>query len=305
MKKYFFEQTNTLHDEIVALHDFVLPTSTALFHFRSVIEKELADDPSVAIAKLSAKYNVAPGTRGSTNLKTAFSSHTWEEQRIRLAEVALVGVIALYEIWCDQICDVFARPDLAVKMQWPTNKTATSGVRFAIAELTVSPSPIIASSIYPGLVTAKKYSFSHLDSLLKCFRYFKELRNCLMHRGRSCEGKLFGAQSDFIPIATKKGLGMDFVPVHGVYKMGDPVSLDLHGVLGFTDVILRIITTIDAEMSKTAAGEQILLQRISSENKTPMLEKKLPLALETTMGWKSITVSPALTRFLRNSHILR
>jgi hypothetical protein len=98
---------------------------------------------------------------------------------------------------------------------------------------------------------------------------------------------------------------MDFVPVHGVYKMGDPVSLDLHGVLGFTDVILRIITTIDAEMSKTAAGEQILLQRISSENKTPMLEKKLPLALETTMGWKSITVSPALTRFLRNSHILR
>jgi hypothetical protein len=139
---------------------------------------------------------VVPGTRGSTNLKTAFSSHTWEEQRRRLAEVALVGVIALYEIWCDQICDLVARPDLAIKMQWPTNKLATNGVRFAIGELTASPSLIIASSIYPGLITAKKYSLSHLDSLLKCFRYFKELRNCLMHRGRLCEGKLFVAQSD-------------------------------------------------------------------------------------------------------------
>jgi hypothetical protein len=37
-----------------------------------------------------------------------------------------------------------------------------------------------------------------------------------------------------------------------------------------------------------------------------MLEKELPLALETTMEWwKSVIVSPALTRFLRNSRILR
>jgi hypothetical protein len=305
MKKYFFEQTNTLHDEIVALHDFVLPTSTALYHFRGIVEKELADDPSIAVARLSEKYNIAPGTRGSTNLKTAFSSHTWEEQRERLAEVALVGVIALYEIWCDQICDLFSQPELAVKMQWPSNMTASKGVRLAIARLAAVPSPTIENSIYPGLVAAKKYSLAHIDNLLKCFRYFKELRNCLMHRGRLCEGKLFGAQSEFIPVATKSGLGMDFVPVHGVYTMGDPVSLDLHGVLGFTDVILRIITTIDAELSKTKVGERVLLQRIKFENQTPMLARKLPRAFDTTMGWKSVAVTPELTRFLRNSHILR
>lgn len=95
------------------------------------------------------------------------------------------------------------------------------------------------------------------------------------------------------------------VPVHGVYRIGDPVGLDLHGVLGFADVILRIITTIDAELSKTNVGETVLLQRIKSDNQTPMLEKKLPRAFDATMGWKSVTISPALTQFLRNFNILR
>jgi hypothetical protein len=173
MKRYFFEQTNGLHDEIVALHDFVLPTSTALWHFRKVIADELGRDRLTTIASLSKLYNTAPGTRSSTNLKTAFVTHTWEKQRERLAETALIGIIALYEIWCEQLCGIFRRDDLAVKLQFPSNATHTNGIKFAISIMSAPLSTIIAASIYPSLTASKKYDLNNVDNLLKCFRYFK------------------------------------------------------------------------------------------------------------------------------------
>jgi hypothetical protein len=303
MKKYFFEQTNAMHDEIVALHDFVLPTSTALYHFRSVIVDELARRPPPSVADLAQKYNVAPGTRGSTNLRTPFEAHSWEMQRERLAEVALIGVIALYEMWCEQICEMFGRPELAVKLQFPTNASATKGIRFALAELSTAQSQLLSHVVYPSLVLAKKYALPTLDNLLRCFRYFKELRNSLMHRGRRCDGKLFGAQSDFTPIANRAGLGMAFVPAYTPYQIGDQVSLELHGVLGFTDVILQIITTIDAELTKTSIAEGCLIARMKAENSTPLPERKLPRALDT-MGLKGVKCTTEFVRFMRSNNVI-
>jgi hypothetical protein len=300
VQKYFFDQTNAMHDEIVALHDFVLPTATAIWQFRKVIERAVKRNPSVTVAELSKRYNKAPETRGTTNLKITFLGHTWDSQRQRLAETALIGIIALYEIWCEEICALFAKPEMAIKMQFPTNATGTAGVRFAISELSNPPSAIMAQSIYVGLCTAKKYDLAHIDNLLKCFRYFKELRNTLMHRGRKCDGKLYGAQSELLPVATSAQLGMKFVPTHTPYQQGDPVSISMHGVLGFTDVILRMITTIDAELSKTQIGETHLVSRLKSGRTSAMHEKKL-LTQCGSFGWQGIVVTPALRSFLQNN----
>jgi hypothetical protein len=97
INRYFFEETNNLHDEIISLYDFVLPTATALWQFRKVIEEEVKREPSPKTSDLSRRYNTAPGTRGSTNLITPFVNHTWDTQRERLAEITLVNVIAIYE----------------------------------------------------------------------------------------------------------------------------------------------------------------------------------------------------------------
>lgn len=303
MNKYFFDQTNVLHDEIVSLHEFILPTSTALWNFRKIIADELNQRPGMTVSELSHKYNTAPGTRGTTNLKIPFITHTWERQRERLAEVALIGVIALYEIWCEQLCNFFARDELAIKLQFPSNATQTNGVHFAITEMAINASSIITTSIYPCLVSSPKYDLQNIDNLLKCFRYFKELRNCLLHRGRKCDGKLYGAQSEFIPVATKQGLGMKFVPRHSVFTLEGGVDIELHGVLGFTEVILRIITTVDAQLSKTSQGEVALLQRIRASNTTPLLRRKLPRLFDS-LGWKGVTVTPSLVQYLDANGIL-
>ncbi len=163
-----------------------------------------------------------------------------------------------------------------------------------------SQSNAIAGSVYPRLAQSRKYSASTIDSLLICFRYFKELRNCLMHRGRKCDGKLWGAQSAFVPIANPTALGMDFLPEYQRVSQGDEVSLSLHGVLGFTEVILRIVTTIDAELSATIVGEQVLIERISACIQTPAKQDKLP-NLFATIGWPSVILTTALLQLLRKS----
>lgn len=302
MNRYFFDCTNDLHDSIVSLHDFVLPTATSLWHFRQVVRDEIAANPAVTASYLAQKFNKAPGTRGSTNLITPFQLHQWEDQRERLAEVALVNVIALYEIWCDQICEVF-NMDIAFKLQFPSNATRTSGVGFALDQLRLQQSPIIEATIYRSLVRAKKYSLPTLDALLRCYRYFKELRNCYMHRGRHCDGKLYGAQSEFVPVASTAGLGMSFVPEHKQYKIGDKIELSLHGVLGFTDTILRMVTTIDAELAPTLVGESVLVGRMLE-----VVPKAKPLSsLKTifnTMGFQGVPISADLTQLLRRAGVV-
>ncbi len=304
VQRYFFRKTNDLHNEIISLHDFVLPMATALWNFRQVIDSEIAKETPPTAAQLAKKYNTAPRTRGSTNLIFPFHTISWDEQRQRIAELALVNIIALYEVWCEEICGYLGDGELAIRLQFPTNASKTKGVRSAIDELTVTESAPIKGSIYPALILSKKYSLSSLDNLLRCFRYFKELRNSFMHRGRRCDGKLYGAQSEFIPVSDKISLGMKFVPEHKFHQIGDDVELSLHGVLGFTDVILRIVTTVDAELSRSVVAESEIVERLRSAKRTPIKRPESVRSIFNTFGIQGISISPDLITLLRSENVL-
>jgi hypothetical protein len=104
-------------------------------------------------------------------------------------------------------------------------------------------------------------------------------------------------------VAKGSSLGMTFVPVHSVYAIGDAVSVNIHGILGFTEVILKIITTVDAELSKTSVGESALIGTIKSQIQRPLLKRRL-LFLFNTLGWKDVTITPELSAFLAQHHIV-
>lgn len=301
--KYFFQCTNDLHNEIIDLQDFILPAATALWNFRKTINHEFSEDLLVTPDYLANKYNTAPLTRGSTNLIIPFRETSWENQREKLAEISLVNIIALYEIWCENICSLFQKPDMAIKLQFPSPASESNGVKFAIKDLQSGGSSIIDSHVKPSLQQSKKYSLSTINNLLICFRYFKELRNCLMHRGRTCDGKLWGAQSAFVPVANQNLLGMDFVPEYFPAQQGNSVRLSFHGILGFTDVILRIATTIDAELSASPEGEINLLNRMRERTTMPTKLQKLP-NLFVTLGWNNIDFKEDFVQFLKNNGVL-
>jgi len=311
INRYFFEQSNAFHDEIISLHDFILPTATALWSFRHTVNADIVSfrrgewgDPTDTLVKaLAKKYNTAPNTRDSTNLLVAFSDISWESQRERLAEVCLVNIIAIFESWCEEICQLFGRKKLATKLQNPTNPTRSDGVGYVIDQITASQHSAITGSIYPTLIQSKKYSLPTLDSLLKCFRYFKELRNCYMHRGRKCDDRLFASQKQFKAVANKKALGMSFVPEYSIFKIGDPIDVSLHGVLGFTDVILRMVSTIDAELSRTIVAEKIIVARITSAAKLPIKGRSIPIMV-STFGMQGVILTPELMNVLKREKIV-
>jgi hypothetical protein len=306
INRYAFEATNNLHRSIVSMHDFILPASTALWQFRKVIIDEYRDfSRPKMIDYLYTKYNTAPGTRASTNLITPFVKHTWEMQRDRLAEITLINIIAIYEFWCDEICSVFGRPQLANRLQFPSNAAGTNGILSVLTEMkTNNISPMMRKSVYPGLIATGKYSLATLNNLLKCFRYFKELRNCLMHRGRICDQRLCYAQRRFVSVADKGSLGMGFVPDYHLATIGHPVEVQLHGSLGFTDVILRIVTTIDAELSETVIGEESIIRRMADYATLPIEARKINMLLRT-MGLRDVKIDDKLIRLLWERGVLR
>ena len=264
MQNFFFEASNDLRSEIESLNEVALPMCSALWNFRKTIAGEYAENESVSLEHLKEKYNDAPGARRSANLRLAFIDTSWEEQLKSVSELYLIGIISTYEYWTERLTSEMDEPSLYIKLQFPSNSTRTNGVGFALNEMNGTESDPIRDEVYPSLVRSSKYSIQSLEALLKCFRYFKELRNCLLHRGKLCDGKLYGAQSEFLPYANEGALGMKFVPDFQRFQVGDTVSLSFNGVLGFTEVILRIVATVDAEVAKGHKAEAHIARRASS-----------------------------------------
>lgn len=304
VNRYFFEASNSLHSETIRMQDFVQPMATAMWNFRQVIQAEMNSIPTPTKQYISKKYNVGPQTRGTTDLIYPFQGITWDDQKRRIAEISLINLIAIYEVWCEEICSNLSSPSMYIKLQFPTNQTRSNGVWFAIDSITVNESAPLKGSIYPSLISAKKYSGQTLDNLLKCFRYFKELRNSFMHRGRLCDGKLYGAQSEFLPVASTAGLGMDFVPKHKVYAIGDPVEVDFQASLGFTDVILRIVKTVDAELSRSVFAESELIGRISKAKITPIKDSNSLKGIFNTFGIQGVKLTSDLITMLKSNNVL-
>jgi len=78
---------------------------------------------------------------------------------------------------------------------------------------------------------------------------------------------LKNAFDDFLPVSTKAYLGLkgdlDFDPV----LVGKVTSLHLRGVVGFTDVLMRLIITFDAELCRSEKADIVLENRLKAATK--------------------------------------
>jgi hypothetical protein len=95
-----------------------------------------------------------------------------------------------------------------------------------------------------------------------CYRYFKEARNSLMHGGGLASDRAATAYLAFAPVSDRHSLGMKGNLLHEPLVEGYPVKLHLRGVVGFCDILNRLMITIDAELCRSAAAEAIAVQMI-------------------------------------------
>lgn len=256
MSKYlFFNASRFASKRLTELFDFLWPTSVALWNMRWQVNGFLKTLPNATTEQLDSRFVNGSGMRG-VNFKKVFSVTPWEEQQEIFARILLIDVCSLYESWIHGILKELGIKSKAMEkgLQFPTD--GTGGVAPTMRRLTNRTSSILEAAFYSELTNSKNNSLQYLDNLLHVFRYFKECRNSLVHRDGQADKALENASNELTRLSSPGLLPTKEVPRFYQLHDGERVRLNLRGVVGFSYVVLRIVTTIDAELSKSSHAEK-------------------------------------------------
>jgi hypothetical protein len=269
----FFATTHAYRRSHTDVFDFITPTAAAMWNLRWQVAGFLAAAPNATKDDLDGRFLAGSGIR-SANVRRAAVDHTWDQQLEQFARFSLYVFVALYEGWLATTLALFPKPAQLVKeMQFPSRRTRgkpSSGVRHAIDLATRSRSSLMRRAFAAPLRAQRRYSLTKIDELLVCYRYFKECRNSLLH-GAGLASRNLKQSADAMGGLSVSSLGTRAMPEYFPFALGDPVTVTLRGVVGFSEVVLRIVTTIDAELALTQQGETEFFRRWKSVYRYEML----------------------------------
>jgi hypothetical protein len=255
--KLFFMSSRQAADNITDIFDFVWPTAAAMWNLRWQVDGFLRINPAVSENVLAGRFIEGSGIRGA-NLKSACIDKSWQQQQERFGKFLLIEICALYEGWLEGVKGELSLASFDVKgFQFPSNNNG--GYSSALANALTRISVDMTNCIFPALARNRKYSNQRIEELLTCYWFFKECRNSLIHRGSLVDQKVMNAYNSYHPLS-KNSLGLSEKPAYAsIHTVGDKVVPQLRGVVGLADVVLRIITTLDGQLSKCLEAEDVLL----------------------------------------------
>jgi hypothetical protein len=308
--KFFFNSSKLFGAQITDLYDFIWPTVTAMWNLRTQVIKYLKAKGNTATKEeLVAKFNNPADKHVRPNLYRACVEFSWDRQVEDLSKTILINLFAYYESWVENILQEFGinTKTNQKNMQFPT--AGSKGIGQVHILLTTNKSTLLKNAFYNTYTSSNKYSYSNLENLLIAYRYFKECRNSLVHLGGTVDQKLADASTAYHAL-TATSLDMAVKPEYTHFALGDKVQLHIKGVAGLTDILLRIVTTIDAEFLQSQNAESIFAQRIRAtlNGKSKRLDyftkqKELRSLVQRSAFAMPLTTSPIET-FLKSQGIL-
>lgn len=258
MQHYFFPATKAAADQITELFDFVWPTSAALWNLRWQVSGFLKEAPESTPKQLNDRFVFGSGVHG-TNLRKSCIDTTWDVQKHHLASIVLTNAFSIYEHWADEILISLGMGDGKGKvLQRDVGPKGEPGLCETVYTLCKTESAVLKLAYYPFFSRGLKYSWPRIRNQLACYRFFKELRNSQIHNGGKATARAEAAYLFFAPVSKKDDLGMRGELVHNPVVQGQNFQLHLRGVVGFCDILLRMMATVDAELCRAAAAEVIL-----------------------------------------------
>lgn len=274
MTRLFYPHSNEVIDQISELYLFVWPTAAAIWNLRRQV-KEFVDEigeENTNNDDLLTRFASGSGI-SSTNLIRACLVKSWDDQQEQFARFLLINLCAIFEGWIDKTQYIFGFNNNIVKqLQFPTKYDAsispTNGVLFALQQITQNQSPLMRNAFYASLSPHRKNSYLFLDNLMIVYRFFKECRNCIAHASSTADQKAEESYNAFQLIANTNDLPVVEVPLNFPVKSGSKVRLSLRGVVGFGEIILRIVTSLDVELTPTKEAEQELFKSLKEWRKT-------------------------------------
>ncbi len=120
--------------------------------------------------------------------------------------------------------------------------------------------------IYPSFERQKDSNITKIKNLIKCFQFFKEMRNCYMHNGSIADKKLLISYNNFSQITNPVDLDMKEIPEHFYPIIDQKIRISLRGIVGFSAVVRKIMFTLDSELVRTTIAESDFVERWKSKN---------------------------------------
>ncbi len=311
----FFKSSREALAEITRLYDFIWPTVAAMWNLRWQVKGYVLVNPEATQQELINRFVKGSGVN-SVNFKASIIERDWEDQLQDFAQILLTNIFAIHESWLAEIMNVLDPPRLpgvkisyAKEMEFPTN--GPTGILYAIGSLCSNESTMLKNAFYAQLLTDSKNSIANLDNLLKCYRFFKECRNCCIHHGGYANARLVARYQEFAAVSSPARLDVKEVPRHSSVSLNDKVKLDLRGVVGFSDVVIRIITTCDAELARSIYAEKEFEsvytekgQRGRTLKKDPTERSKQVSRYVRRIGYPVPLVTNDIEQFLLQKHLV-
>ncbi|MFN8414399.1 MAG: hypothetical protein U0Z26_18610 [Anaerolineales bacterium] len=266
MKKLYFSASNDVIEQVTDLYDFVWPTASAIWNFRWQVKGFVNEVglENITQQNLLDRFDWGSGIHG-VNLKRAIFEKSWEAQQEQFAKFLLINLISIYEGCVASIQPILDFDDNTSKnLQRPSGIARNGspiGVSAAISRITSHKSTLLENAFYPPLRNHNKNSLPQLENLLICYRFFKECRNSLAHGRGIANQWAYDNYAIFSNIANPQDLNVYEIPQHFPLVVGEPIKLSLRGVVGFGDVIIKLVSTIDAELVVSENAENELIKR--------------------------------------------
>lgn len=311
--RYFFNSTKTAAAQVTDLFDFVWPTVTALWNLRWEVSGYLYQrGEDVTKEELNKKF-VNDEKFIRPNLYRSCIEFEWDDQKEQFAKVVLINLFAYHESWIENLLSELGKNTKPRQkgLQFPSTGS-NNGVQEILAELLADTSPALTNAFYSTYSSNKKFSLSKINNLLHCYRYFKECRNSLMHSGGFADQKLVDA-SNLYDSLSASDLNMKVKPEYVKFNLNDRVELKIQGVVGFTDIILQLITSIDAELLKMKKAEDVFIGRLNNftNNKTigidklPKGKKKAIRSIIQQSGFAKPSQLDELENLMKTNHVIK
>jgi hypothetical protein len=298
----FFTESRNFAARNQQLFDFIHTSSVALWNLRWQVQGFVGARPDASADELSGRFASGTDIRAN-NIKGTIINTSWEDQLDQFAQVVAVNLIAMYEGWAEELMSKFSQPNLSKRVQWPSRGkygNLRDGISEALAQAkTDGISNEMKQAFYPVYSANRKYSLSHLDALLALYRYHKEIRNSMMHRGGVADTIAENARRQASTL-NRSDIGLRSSPDLSTITVGQIVKMNIGQAIQLSDVLLRIVATIDAELCFTSYAEKTFLdgwrsnQRLRDIREVPGDAAKKERAL-AAYSRKAGFVSPANT----------
>ncbi|WP_240416770.1 hypothetical protein [Paenibacillus periandrae] len=263
-RQSFLVETENVLNEVSRQFDFVWPSLAGIAFLQKELNNYRNNNPTASEYDCQTIF-VQDQALSRISFTNIFPNKSMDDFKEEQAKALLFSLFALYEGWLLHLKNKRLINNQQYKGLQFYDSTGRHRVLISIANS--RESILLKEAFYDNLSSNRRYSLNKFNNQLLCYRVFKEIRNCIIHNAGLCSTELYDNINLFSSLITvPTDLNVRQLFNISAMNIGDKINLDLFDVVGLSDIIIKMIWTIDTELSKSFISEQWFISQLISGN---------------------------------------